>query len=49
VSAETLAAVREPIFAQVANEGALAMTAHEQFPPWGRIVAHNGGYRWQRC
>jgi glyoxylase-like metal-dependent hydrolase (beta-lactamase superfamily II) len=49
VSAETLAAVRGPIFAQVARERALAMTAHERFPPWGRIAAEGEGFRWERC
>jgi hypothetical protein len=30
----------------------LLVTAHEPFPPWGRIVATGDGlptYRWERC
>jgi glyoxylase-like metal-dependent hydrolase (beta-lactamase superfamily II) len=49
VGAETLAAVREPVFAQVARENALLMTAHEMFPPWGRIISDGDRYRWERC
>lgn len=49
VSADALTEARRPVFAQVAREQALVMTAHEQFPPWGRVVATESGYRWQRC
>ena len=45
---ETLTAARQRIFPGVAREGALLVTAHEPFPPWGRIVAAGDGYRWQR-
>ncbi len=44
----TLIAQPERIFAHVAAEHALLITAHEPFPPWGRIVADGAGYRWQR-
>jgi glyoxylase-like metal-dependent hydrolase (beta-lactamase superfamily II) len=46
---DTLAAARERIFPTIAHEGALLATAHEPFPPWGRIVDAGNGYRWQRC
>lgn len=46
---DELVEVRERVFRQLAAEQALAMTAHERFPPWGRIVAHDGGFRWERC
>ena len=41
-----LRASRERIFAAMAREQALAVTGHERFPPWGRIAASVGGYRW---
>jgi glyoxylase-like metal-dependent hydrolase (beta-lactamase superfamily II) len=46
---QTLEAARKRIFPTIAREGALLATAHEPFPPWGRIVAAGDGYRWQRC
>jgi glyoxylase-like metal-dependent hydrolase (beta-lactamase superfamily II) len=46
---DTLAAARKRIFPTIAREGALLATAHEPFPPWGRIVAVGDGHRWQRC
>jgi glyoxylase-like metal-dependent hydrolase (beta-lactamase superfamily II) len=46
---QALTAVRERIFSTVAREEALLVTAHEPFPPWGRIVPAGDGYRWQRC
>lgn len=46
---EELVRTRERIFPILAREGALAMTTHEPFPPWGRIVADGNGYRWQRA
>ena len=45
---DTLLATRKHIFPTVAREGALLVTAHEPFPPWGRIVAAGDDYRWQR-
>ena len=46
---EALMAARKRIFSTVAGEEALLVTAHEPFPPWGRIVPTNDGYRWRRC
>jgi glyoxylase-like metal-dependent hydrolase (beta-lactamase superfamily II) len=45
---DELVTTRERIFDVLAREGALAMTTHEPFPPWGRVVAAGNGYRWQR-
>jgi glyoxylase-like metal-dependent hydrolase (beta-lactamase superfamily II) len=39
---------RKRWYDQLARERALVVTAHERFPPWGEIIAANGGYRWQR-
>lgn len=44
----TLVAERTRVFALVAAENALLISAHEPFPPWGRILADGEGYRWQR-
>jgi glyoxylase-like metal-dependent hydrolase (beta-lactamase superfamily II) len=41
-------ASRERIFAAAARDEAIVVTAHELFPPWGRIVSVEGGCRWQR-
>jgi glyoxylase-like metal-dependent hydrolase (beta-lactamase superfamily II) len=41
-------ASRERIFAAAAREAAVVVTAHEPFPPWGRIVPVGTGYRWER-
>jgi glyoxylase-like metal-dependent hydrolase (beta-lactamase superfamily II) len=46
---DELAATRERIFPTLARQGALLATAHEPFPPWGRIVDAGDGYHWQRC
>ena len=46
---EALATARQRLFPEVARERALLVTAHEPFPPWGRIVATGDGFRWQRC
>ena len=45
---DALVATRNHIFPTIAREGALLVTAHEPFPPWGRIVVADDGYRWQR-
>jgi glyoxylase-like metal-dependent hydrolase (beta-lactamase superfamily II) len=45
---DPLLATRKRIFPTIAREGALVVTAHEPFPPWGRIVTASDGYRWQR-
>jgi hypothetical protein len=39
---------RNRYMAEAADGGALVAFAHEPFPPWGRIVGADGGYRWQR-
>lgn len=44
----TLAPTRERVFAEVAADSPLLATAHEHFPPWGRITRDGTGYRWQR-
>jgi glyoxylase-like metal-dependent hydrolase (beta-lactamase superfamily II) len=36
-------------FPQIAAEAALVVSAHEPFPPWGRIVADGIDFRWERC
>jgi glyoxylase-like metal-dependent hydrolase (beta-lactamase superfamily II) len=46
---ETLTAERKRLFSTVVREAALLVTAHEPFPPWGRIVSADDGYRWRRC
>ena len=45
---DPLLATRKRIFPTIAREGALVVTAHEPFPPWGRIVVAGDGYRWRR-
>ncbi len=45
---DALVDTRNRIFPTLAREGALFVTAHEPFPPWGRIVVAGDGYRWQR-
>ena len=46
---EAIVASRRRWFAQLATENALVVTAHEPFPPWGRIVSAGDGYRWERA
>ena len=41
-------ASRAKFFAAVARDGAIAVTGHEPFPAWGRIVPHGSGYRWEK-
>jgi glyoxylase-like metal-dependent hydrolase (beta-lactamase superfamily II) len=43
-----LRASRQRLYAEMAKSGALVVTGHERFPPWGRIVSTAGGYRWER-
>jgi glyoxylase-like metal-dependent hydrolase (beta-lactamase superfamily II) len=43
----TLHATRERIVADALSSSATLVFAHALFPPWGRIVPANGGYRWQ--
>jgi glyoxylase-like metal-dependent hydrolase (beta-lactamase superfamily II) len=44
-----LRASRDRLFAEIADSGALAVSAHEPFPAWGRIVSTTTGYRWERA
>lgn len=41
-------ASRAHIFAEASTSAALIISGHERFPPWGRIVRDNDGYRWTR-
>ncbi|HET7092465.1 MAG TPA: MBL fold metallo-hydrolase, partial [Thermomicrobiales bacterium] len=43
--AAAIAAVRAQLFSELARSGALAVSAHERFPPWRRIVAAGDGFR----
>ena len=45
---EELLSTRRRLFAETARQNALVVTAHEPFPPWGRIVAAGDHYRWER-
>jgi glyoxylase-like metal-dependent hydrolase (beta-lactamase superfamily II) len=40
-----LAASRAKVFSDLARTGAMAVSAHEVFPPWRRIVATSDGFR----
>jgi glyoxylase-like metal-dependent hydrolase (beta-lactamase superfamily II) len=46
---DALIPLRERVFTDVARENALLVTAHEAFPPWGRIVEDGDGFHWERC
>ena len=46
---DALRASRDRLFAEASSEEAVVVTAHERFPPWGRIVAAGDGYRWDRA
>lgn len=41
-------ASRQQLIDRVASTDAVVMFTHEAFPPWGRIVRAEDGYRWQR-
>jgi glyoxylase-like metal-dependent hydrolase (beta-lactamase superfamily II) len=41
-------ASRERLIAEAVPSGATLVYTHEAFPPWGRIVAADGGFRWRR-
>lgn len=45
--AEALRVARQRFYPELAN-GQLLFFSHELFPGWGRIVAADSGYRWQR-
>lgn len=42
----TLRQTRERVIQDALPSGATLVFAHALFPPWGRIVPANGGYRW---
>ena len=48
VDLNTMTTSRRRWFPRIAAEGALVVSAHEPFPPWGRIVADGAGFRWER-
>jgi hypothetical protein len=41
-------ASRERFLAEGVPSGATINFTHERFPMWGRIVATDDGYRWER-
>lgn len=41
-------ASRERLLAEAVPTGATIIFTHEHFPAWGRIVAADGGYHWER-
>lgn len=45
VDVAALTASRARLFSELARSGALAVSAHERFPPWRRIVATDDGFR----
>ncbi|MBV9281306.1 MAG: MBL fold metallo-hydrolase [Chloroflexi bacterium] len=45
---DQMRASRERFLGEAAGTDATVVFAHEPFPPWGRIVQIEGGYRWQR-
>jgi glyoxylase-like metal-dependent hydrolase (beta-lactamase superfamily II) len=47
-NAATLAPTRDRIFAEAAATDPLLATAHEHFPPWGRIMRNGAGFQWVR-
>jgi glyoxylase-like metal-dependent hydrolase (beta-lactamase superfamily II) len=48
VDPNAMTATRRRWFPQIAAEAALVASAHEPFPPWGRIIADGIGFRWER-
>ncbi|HEX5166905.1 MAG TPA: MBL fold metallo-hydrolase [Thermomicrobiales bacterium] len=45
--AAAMTASRQRILPRIVAEDALVTWSHARFPGWGRIVAVDGGYRWQ--
>jgi glyoxylase-like metal-dependent hydrolase (beta-lactamase superfamily II) len=45
--AVAMRASRERVLPRIVAEDALVTWSHARFPGWGRIVAVDGGYRWQ--
>ncbi len=41
-------ASRERLLAEAASSRATLVFAHAPFPPWGRVVSEDAGYRWTR-
>jgi glyoxylase-like metal-dependent hydrolase (beta-lactamase superfamily II) len=48
VDLPAMRASRDRILADVVPSGAIVNFTHERFPMWGRIVATENGYRWER-
>ncbi len=48
VDLPTMRASRERFLAEAVPADATIVFTHEHFPAWGRIVAGDGGYRWER-
>lgn len=48
VDKAAMRSARERLMREAARTDATLVFAHEPFPPWGRIVQVDGGYRWQR-
>ena len=46
---DALRASREWLLAEAAAVGATLAFTHGRFPPWGRVVPADGGYRWERA
>ena len=44
-----LRVARERLFADAARRRATLVFTHAPFPPWGRVVRADGGYRWERA
>lgn len=45
--AAAMKVTRAHLFQQIARTGALAIAAHERFPPWRRIVTAGERFRWE--
>jgi glyoxylase-like metal-dependent hydrolase (beta-lactamase superfamily II) len=44
---EAMRASRQRVFPRIVAEDALVTWSHARFPGWGKIVAVDGGFRWQ--
>lgn len=49
VDLPAMRASRDRFLAEAASGGATVIFTHERFPMWGRIVATDNGYRWERA
>jgi glyoxylase-like metal-dependent hydrolase (beta-lactamase superfamily II) len=45
--AVAMRASRDRLLAGATQSNALLAFSHAPFPPWGRVIAENGGYRWE--